>query len=210
MKLTLFSQKLTPAHIEKIKTLFNKPLEEVKFLYINTAGNYKPYKSEWMIVGERKWQALFPKFQEFDLERAYRIDPNFNFKEFLSNYDYIFVSGGNVFILSYWMKKTGADQIIKELILKDKIVYGGESAGSIYTFSNLNTYATLDAPEKAPEQINEALDLVNFAVLPHWESEKFHSGLVEIDKNFKLENIQTIPITDDQALFVADDKLEII
>ncbi|MCA9387238.1 hypothetical protein KC669_04360, partial [Candidatus Dojkabacteria bacterium] len=77
MKLALFSQEVKEAHKYKLKEMLGKPFIEVNFLYINTPGNYKPFKSDWMIESENRWRNIFPKFQEFDLERAYRVDPEF-------------------------------------------------------------------------------------------------------------------------------------
>lgn len=210
MKLALFSQNLNKKHIEKLRTYFKKPLSEVKFLYINTPGNYKPYKSEWMIASEKRWQAVFPKFQEFDLERAYRIDSNFNFKEFLSNYDFIFVSGGTAYILTYWMKKTGSLEIIRELIRDDKIVYGGESAGAIFAYKEIDTYKELDHPERAPEKVDEGLDVIDFAPIPHWKNQEFQEGLQNIKNKFEEKGVKTYTITDEQGLFVDDKKIELI
>ncbi len=210
MKLALFSQNLSSKHIEKLKTFINKPLEEVKFLYINTPGNYKPYKSSWMIEGEKKWQKIFPNFQEFDFERAYRIDPNFNFKEFLGNYDFIFVSGGTAYILSYWMEKTNSREIIKDLIAEDKIVYGGESAGAIFAYKEIDTYKELDHPERAPEKVDEGLGVIDFAPIPHWKNEEFQAGLRNIKDLFEAKGIRTYTITDEQGLFVHDNKVELI
>lgn len=210
MKLTLFSQNLNQSHIDKLRSFIPKPFEGIKFLYINTAGNYKPYKSDWMIEGERKWQKIFPLFQEFDPERAFRVNQNFDFKTFLSSYDYIFISGGNTFVLSYWMDKTGCTEILRDLIMSDKIVYGGESAGTVFTTKDISFCAALDNPEKAPEQINTGLGLLGFIPLPHWGNEEFQNGLESIKDNFDKNNTEVKVITDDQALFCTHDSTEII
>lgn len=207
MKLALFSQNLTEAHKQKLTSFFTKPLQEVKFLYINTPGNYKPYKSEWMMKGEQRWRDEFPLFQEFDLERAYRIDKNFNFSEFLSSYDFIFVSGGTAYILSYWMKKTGSGNILQRLIEEDKVVYGGESAGAIFTYKEIDTYKELDHPERAPEKVDEGLGLIDFAPIPHWENEEFQIGLANIKDKFEGKGVKTYTITDNEALFIENSQI---
>src|SRR5260221_10282878 len=109
--------------------------------------------------GEKRWENIFPRFQEFDLERAFRVNPDFNFKDFYSKYDFIYVSGGSAFILNYWMEKTGSKKIIVSLIKENKVVYGGESAGAIFAYKEIDTYKELDHPELAPEKIDEALNL---------------------------------------------------
>ena len=160
MKLALFSDNVSEKHVVKLKSFFTKPLREVKFLYITTATNYKPYQPDWSVESESRWREIFPLLRQFDLERAYKVDPNFDFKTYFESFDFIFVSGGNVFLLSYWMNKTGADKILKELILSNKIVYGGESAGAIYPYNDMSLYAELDNPEKAPKRIDQAMGLL--------------------------------------------------
>ncbi|MEP7103900.1 MAG: Type 1 glutamine amidotransferase-like domain-containing protein [Candidatus Dojkabacteria bacterium] len=210
MKLTLFSQNITEKHINKLETYFHKPLAKVKFLYINTPGNYKPYKSEWMIKSERKWQNIFPKFQEFDIERAYRVDKNFDFKTYFESFDFIFISGGNVFVLSYWMEKTGCRDILKKLVEEGKVVYGGESSGAVYVYKDLEIYSAADEPKDAPAVVNDGLGFIDFAPIPHWENEKFQSILEDIKKQFESKNVTTYTIEDNQALFIATDKVQII
>lgn len=210
MKLALFSQSLNEKHKETLASFFDKPMSEVKFLYINTASNYKPFKSKWLLESEKRWQAMFPDYQEFDLERAIRIDPNFDFQTFLSSYDFIFVSGGNIFLLSYWMHKTGSDKIIKNLINEDKVVYGGESAGSIYVCKDLDPYKQVDNPDKAIEKINAGLNLVDFMILPHWGNSDFQDGLETINNEFKNKGLKAYKINDNQALFIKDNTVDII
>lgn len=210
MKLALFSQNITEAHKQKLSSFFNKPLTEVKFLYINTPGNYKPYKSEWMQKGEQRWREVFPLFQEFDLERAYRVYNNFNFSEFFSSYDFIFVSGGTAYILTYWINKTGSKDILKKLIESGKVVYGGESAGAIFAYKEIDTYKELDYPERAPEKIDEGLGVIDFAPIPHWQNEEFQQGLENIKNKFEAKGVMTYTITDSQALFVDDNNISVV
>lgn len=210
MKLTLFSQEVTNKHVTKLKEFVGKTLEDVNFLYINTPGNYKPFKSKWMIEGENRWRKIFPKFQEFDLERAFKVDKNFDFEEFYSNYDYIFISGGTVYILTYWMQKTGSTKIIRDLIMSNKVIYGGESAGAIFSYSDMSLYSSLDYPERAPERIDEGLSIIDFAPIPHWGNSAFQEGLEKIESEFGANGVKTYKITDSQAIFVEDEEIEII
>lgn len=210
MKLTLFSQNVTNAHKEKIKTLFKKPLDDVKFLYINTAGNYKPYKKEWMISSEREWQSIFKNFQEFDLERAYRVDSNFDFKSFFSNYDYIYFSGGNTFLLSYWLKKTNTLELLKELIVSDKIVYGGTSAGAIICSKDISWTESADDPNQVPERVDEGLGIIDFTPMPHWDNPEFKPILEKAKEELQYKGINIKTYRDNQAIFVDDQSIEII
>lgn len=204
MKLALFSHNITEDHKEKLRSFFSKPLEQVKFLYITTPTNYKPFKPEWCVESENRWRSIFPMLREFDLERAYKVDPTFDFAKYIAEFDFVFISGGNTFILSYWMKKTGVVKIIQNLVNSDRLVYGGESAGAIFAYSEIDSYKRLDDPEKAIDVVNEGLAFVNFAPIPHWENQEFRSGLKEIKSAFEARGVVTYTITDNEALFVTD------
>ncbi|OGM31358.1 hypothetical protein A2803_02520 [Candidatus Woesebacteria bacterium RIFCSPHIGHO2_01_FULL_44_21] len=208
MKLALFSHNITKTHEKKLQKLFDKELAEVRFLYITTPTNYKPFKPDWCIESEERWRSIFPKLREFDLERAYRVDRKFNFKEYLSDFDFIFISGGNIFILTYWMRETGVDALLKKMILKDKVVYGGESAGAIYPYQDISEYAVLDDPDKAPSVVNGGLGVINFAPLPHWGVKDFQIGLEKVKVRFEKNNVKVITFADDEAIFVVDKEVE--
>lgn len=210
MKLTLFSQELNNLHLEKLKQFFSKPLTDVKFLFINTPAVYKPYKPDWLTRCENQWRKVFPKFQEFDLKHAYEVDQNFDFNKFYNDFDFIYVSGGNLYILSYWMKKTNSDSILEKLTKQNKIVYGGESAGAIFAFKDLEPYQLLGNPEKAIKVNNIGMSLLDFAPLPHWENQDFKEGLEKINKILLSKGYRVITITDKQGCFVDDDKIEVI
>lgn len=202
MHIVLLSSKITEKHISEFEKIFTKPLKDVKLLYVTTSTNYKPYKPDWCIASEHRLQSVFPSLQEFDFERAYKVDKNFDFKKFLSKYDFVFFSGGNTYLLSYWMQKTGSYKIVKDLVQKNKIVYGGESAGAIYTYKSLKPFSSLDHPEIAPKRVETGLGLVNWAVLPHWGDKEYENGLKIIKKNLEKSGVKVYTLNDTQGLFI--------
>lgn len=210
MKLALFSDNITKLHIEKLKEIFGMNLHEAKFLYITTPTNYKPYKPDWCLEAQRSWMNIFPKCTEFDLERAYTFDPKFDFRKFLSDFDFIFVSGGSVYVLNYWAMKTGVNKILKELIESEKVVYGGESAGAIFVFKDYKPYSILDHPEIPPEAIHDGLNLIDVAPLPHWGVKDYQDSLEKIKKSLESRGYKVQPLTNDEALFVDGEIIEII
>lgn len=207
MRLALFSQLLIEEHKKVLAQLLSKPFDQVKFLYINTPGNYKPYKSKWMTESETRWRRMFPQFQEFDIERAYRVDPAFDFKTFLSEFDFVFVSGGNTFILSYWMQKTGVREILKNLIIEDKVVYGGESAGAVDVAKTVEFASDVDDPNKAPKQIDEGLGIVDFAIVPHWNTPEHQELLEDMKRQYEESGVKTYTLTDEQGIFVNGEEI---
>ena len=112
-----------------------------KVLVINTA--VVPYglapKPEWYVRSVDPLRALSTEVEEVSLiEEDIPADS-------LSNYDLIFVSGGNVFYLAYQLHETSWGTKISEYI-NNGGVYAGSSAGSIILTDNIEHFATADDP----------------------------------------------------------------
>lgn len=68
-------------------------------------------------------------------------------KETIKNADCIYISGGNTFYLLQELRKTGADELIKQHILTGKF-YIGESAGAMITAPNIEYVSLMDDPNE--------------------------------------------------------------
>lgn len=77
-------------------------------------------------------------------------------------------------------------------------------------YKDISPAEVADKPEKAPKIVNEGLGLVDFATIPHWNNPEFQPALEKIKKIAKDQNIKTYEINDDQALFLDNEKIEII
>lgn len=127
-------------------------------------------------------------------------------RELLHSFDVIYVQGGNTFYLLKWVKESGFDVVVKELVEKGKI-YIGVSAGSIIAGPSIEVagWGDIDRNEVALQDLT-ALDFVPFCILPHY-----------IEKERKLLE-QEIPrfgypvriLTDDQAFLIKDDKVTLV
>lgn len=84
----------------------------------------------------------------------------------------IWVTGGNTFYLNYWMRESGFDKLLPDLLAKG-VVYGGESAGSVVAGKTLHGIEVLDDPSEAPEVIWPGLNLVDYGIIPHWGEQKY-------------------------------------
>lgn len=180
MKLALFSHYVTKAHEQKLESIFGKPLSEVRMLYINTPVQYKEILPDWYYESHRNWLRLFPKMKELDLAHTYTINPDYDFESYLRSFEFIFVSGGNVWLLTYWLQKTGTRDMLKQLIEAGKVVYGGESAGAVVCFNDIEILGIADKKEKAPAQVTQGLGVIDFVPIPHWDVEEFHEILEKL------------------------------
>lgn len=119
------------------------------------------------------------EFEELDL-REYFGKPDKLLSK-LSNFGSFWSSGGNTFILRRAMKASGLDEILKKLLAEDKILYGGWSAGACVTSGDLHGLDGGDHPGTdivppdypVKETLWEGLGLVDFAVVPHYQSDWF-------------------------------------
>lgn len=90
----------------------------------------------------------------------------------LSDFKALWVLDGNTFLLNYWMRQSGFDEIIGDL-LANGMAYGGESAGATVAGKTLHGIELLDNPADAPEVLWEGLNLVDYGIIPHWGVEKY-------------------------------------
>jgi dipeptidase E len=143
---------------------------------------------------------------EIDL-RHYFAKPD-GLKKTLSEYDLIWVRGGNVFVLRRAFKQSGADVVIKNLLEDDAIVYGGYSAGVDILQPHLHGIELVDPPNIVPEGYDaeviwECLSLLPYCVAPHYKSD--HPESADVDKvvAYYIENhVPFIALCDGEAIVV--------
>lgn len=96
--------------------------------------------------------------------------------------DIIYVSGGNTFYLLNELRKSYAEQAIKNAVKAGKI-YVGESAGAIVAAPDTR-YATLMDKSSVNMSDFTGLNLVDFCVVPHFGCEPFVEATHEIMEKF--------------------------
>jgi len=124
-------------------------------------------------------------------------------KKELRKYDFVWVSGGNVFYLRQIMKRSGFDKIIKELV-NSGLVYGGDSAGALVICPSLEGLDLADPIDKVEEVIYEGIGLVDFIPLPHWGNEKFKDVLPTIKTGYVQKGYEVEVMNDTQGIIVED------
>ncbi len=161
--------------------LGNKPEEMVDLLsgkkhaaIIANATDYKIKEERELSVNREvedlKSIGLEP--EELDL-RLYFGRPE-HLEQVLSTFDLLWVRGGNSFILRRAFKQSGADEIIKKMLMEDRIVYGGYSAGPVILTPSLKGSEMVDDPKVVPEGYDpqivwEGLGILSYAFAPHFE-----------------------------------------
>ncbi|ELY8693504.1 Type 1 glutamine amidotransferase-like domain-containing protein [Listeria monocytogenes] len=126
----------------------------------------------------------------------------------LKKNDFIYVTGGNTFFLLQELKQSGADKLILEEIAKGKL-YIGESAGAVIMSPNISYIQSMDSAKKATNLTNyDALNLVDFSILPHYNNVPFKEVTQKIVADYAGKSTMR-PISNQEAIFVRDKEVSI-
>jgi len=111
----------------------------------------------------------------------------------LSEFGVIWVRGGNVFVLREAMKRSGFDVILKSLVQKEGILYGGYSAGVCVLAPTLRGIELVDDPHMKPygddsETIFEGLDIIDYSIVPHYRLDHPESEKMEVVVEYMKKN----------------------
>ena len=120
--------------------------------------------------------------EDLDLRRYFGQQSKLRTK--LSEYGLVWVRGGNSFVLRRAMVQSGFDEIIKDLLKGNSMVYGGYSAGVCVITPTLKGTELVDDPNVVPEGygkeiIWDGVGLVDYCFAPHYKSDHPESSLVD-------------------------------
>jgi dipeptidase E len=129
----------------------------------------------------------------------------------LEKYDFIWLAGGNTFVLRRALKYSGADTYITDRVRSNTLLYGGESAGAIVATPTLQGVEFGDDPYVIPEgyvdeEIWDGLNLVPFCIVPHYESG--WEGDERMIDTLEAEGLPYKTLTDAQVLIISDDETD--
>lgn len=122
--------------------------------------------------------------------------------EKLNNVDALFIAGGNSF---YLLQELKIKDVLNELIeFANHKIYIGSSAGSCIACPSIDYVEKLDDKSQAPQLNNcDALSLVDFYILPHYNSKEKYTKLADdIEKEYN--NYRFIKLSNEQAIIVDD------
>ena len=129
----------------------------------------------------------------------------------LTEFDYIYLSGGNTAYLLQQSQKSGFVSVVKDLILRKGKTYIGTSAGSIIAGPEIPVYLLEDNTDIKLSDA-KGYGFVNFTLLPHWGSEDFREKY--LSKRIKIiynENSGPfILLNDNQYIYVLGKSMEIV
>lgn len=131
----------------------------------------------------------------------------------LQETDVLYVFGGDVLYLCYWMKRSGLAALLPSLI--QRLVYVGCSAGSIVV-TPYNCDAEFDlqfvpAGHEMALEAERALGLVAFTLYPHLDrADMPDTALANIESWAATIPVPTYAIDDETAIKVVDGSVEVV
>lgn len=187
--------------IDEILKIIPRPPKNIKIAYIFTAANWRGYKN-------KKGRDI-PALEKFGFKIFYYDIEGKNpqqIKNFLKSKDIIWVRGGNSFYLLKYIRQSGFDEVVKDLIEKGKI-YIGVSAGAYIVCPTIEmaNWKHQDRNVVGLKDLS-AMNLVPFLVSVHYKPE-FKEAIKEGAKKSKYP---VKVLTDDQAILVQNDKIKLV
>jgi len=129
-------------------------------------------------------------------------------KRHISKFGFIWVTGGNSFVLRRAYAHSGLDIILKDKLSEDDFVYAGYSAGICVVTPTLKGIHLVDEPEVIPtgydrETIWSGLRFVSFCIAPHYRSDHPESALIEkVVEYFVEHKMPFVALRDGEALLL--------
>ncbi len=127
----------------------------------------------------------------------------------LETYAAVWVRGGNAFMLRYAMSRSGADDVLVDLVGRDAMVYSGYSAGPCVLAPSLRGIEHCDDPDAVLRTYDapviwSGLGLLDYAIVPHLNSPGHpETELVAVvARHYREHGVPHKTLRDGQALVV--------
>ncbi len=185
-----------------------------KTLFITNARDYKTPEARLESVGGdiKSFTEAGLDVTELDL-KSYFNKPD-KLRDYVQTFNpgLVFCAGGNLFLLSTALKKSGMDDIIREGLASDRFVYGGYSAGSMSASKDLTNYNDSYGTNKVDryaeamgtygEVCTDGLGIIDEYVCPHADRDKFANSCTKAIKILTERSLTPIALSDPEVYVV--------
>ena len=182
--------------------LVNKPVSEIKILFIPNASRTK---EELHYISLSKKELIDLGIEKENIIE-YNLDRDVSDGE-LENIDVVYMCGGNTFYLLYKVRESKFDEKINEIVNKG-IVYVGVSAGSMIIGPDIDVSGIREEWDKNDIGIKDltGLNLIKERISPHYINED-----KEAIQKFERETGKKVtPLRDNQAILIKDNEINVI
>lgn len=183
---------------QEFLSLFNKPADQVKIIIFTFKWNDEQRYYVNLSLDELiKIGVIKENITIFDLSAL-------TFDLDLSEFDVVYMAGGNTFHIMDKIRKLGLVEKVKGFVSAGGI-YFGVSAGSVMAGPNINIASPWDENDIGLADF-VGFNFIDFAICPHYEN-KDNEIIKQRQKDLK---IKVRPLTDDQAFLVKDGEIALI
>lgn len=195
MKLFLASRAVDLNSTKRLEE-FVKGYKGKKIAYVVTAGNGEGWGSWNESNTINVVRGLGAELKVVQLEDYWNKDVMSEFEDI----DIIWFIGGYAGYLMYWMRRTGLDKKIKEILDKG-VVYVGSSAGSWIASKTLDVPEWYIGEEEVGAGIIPGLGLVDFDIYPHYDEKDLEQTkkLYKGNKLYLLKNGEQVVVDGDKV-----------
>ena len=207
MKLFLSSQDLGN-FAEDLRELVGK---NRKTLVITNARDYADPEEKAEVVKRKLTMMKDAGFDaiELDLCEYFSKDPS-ELSKYVSDYNpgLICATGGSVFLLGTALAISGMDDIIRQLLEKDKIVYAGYSAGAMVASKDIENYERDDLQVESIQEyygtpaITDGLGLITEYIIPHADQKRYSKETKFYKEHLGKLGVETIVLNDQDVYIV--------
>lgn len=147
--------------------------------------------------------------EEIDLRKFFKNKKDL--KKLLKTKSLVWIRGGNTFLLSRSFQASGFDRIIRKLVKKNKIVYGGYSAALLIAGKDLCGTDYVDDINSIPPDYPKikklkSLKLLNFYLIPHYDSNEEWAKNVREHTNYLRKNNKAVVTLCDGEVYYCEKK----
>jgi dipeptidase E len=180
-----------------------------KIAVITNAKDYKTPQERRLKIEDNfnYYRSIGLEPHEIDL-RPYFHKPGA--EKLLEKHNFVWLAGGNVFLLRRALRYTDLDKFFYDAIRKNEIILGGESAGAISMGPTLR-YSEMDSDEDSPDYLPQGyqkkvlwdgLDLVNYVPVPHYQDPEYGDEIDHYIARLDAAGIGHKEMTNDQAIII--------
>lgn len=200
----LFLTSVAAEVLDKITPLLPKEPEKLKVAFVPTGAEVYGDVS-WLSEDRDKLLNMGFSVEDVSISEHNKE----SLKNKLKDFDIIFVSGGNTFYLLQEARKSGFDEVVKDLISSGTI-YIGSSAGSVLLAPTIEYVKDFDDPKDAPDLTSyDGLGVIDFLFLPHAGNPKYEEIINRVKEEWQDKSYDVKLLTNSQALIIEDNNIRL-
>jgi hypothetical protein len=231
IKAFLLSKHLTENANARLLQLLDKPAAEVKMLFCANAADCLPdygdkgvdlqfvqqsraeltnFGYHFADLNLRDYIASETDGEDVRSPQANQPQLTQQLIDLLSQQDIVFFTGGFYYNLLDQFYKTGLVNHYKQL-LQDGLIHVGFSAGAMIFADEMKYYSEISSDDYRGERPQKGLGLFPHYIVPHYyDKPKYTKKYEQSIKQYSDENINFIPLTNQQGILLREEKWEII